>query len=231
MCNYWKQRNMKLSKSLEDSLKKDDLSNLAIDLGEVGIDAILEGGLLRDIPILSTIVSSINVIGSVRDALFTKKLISFLSELSDVSVEQRRSMIESIDNSNDYKIKVGEKLIYIIEKAEDHYTSKIIAIFFSEFLSGKITYNQFLKISRIIDSMFIDDFLEFASDSSEPMDFYSDNTFINTGLVDVYYEPVVVTDGDKYDEYDKYVTSGGVSLYVTRIGEIVRSVLKAKNYT
>ncbi|EJL6860980.1 hypothetical protein NMS86_003509 [Vibrio cholerae] len=222
---------MKLSKSLEDSLKKDDLSNLAIDLGEVGIDAILEGGLLRDIPILSTIVSSINVIGSVRDALFTKKLISFLSELSDVSVEQRRSMIESIDNSNDYKIKVGEKLIYIIEKAEDHYTSKIIAIFFSEFLSGKITYNQFLKISRIIDSMFIDDFLEFASDSSEPMDFYSDNTFINTGLVDVYYEPVVVTDGDKYDEYDKYVTSGGVSLYVTCIGEIVRSVLKAKNYT
>ncbi|ENM5799707.1 hypothetical protein NTH31_003720 [Vibrio mimicus] len=231
MCNYWKQRKMKLSKSLEDSLKKDDLSNLAIDLGEVGIDAILEGGVLRDIPILSSIVSGINVIGSVRDALFTKKLISFLSELSDVSVEQRRSMIESIDNSNEYKIKVGEKLIYIIEKAEDHYTSKIIAIFFSEFLVGEITYNQFLKISRIIDSMFIGDFLEFASESSEPIDFDSDNTFINTGLVDVYFEPVVVKDGDKYDEYDKYVTSGGASLYVTRIGELVRSVLKGKNYT
>ncbi|WP_337909765.1 hypothetical protein [Vibrio cholerae] len=222
---------MKLSKSLEDSLKKDDLSNLAIDLGEVGIDAILEGGVLRDIPILSSIVSGMNVIGSVRDALFTKKLISFLSELSDVSVEQRRSMIESIDNSNEYKIKVGEKLIYIIEKAEDHYTSKIIAIFFCEFLVGKITYNQFLKISRIIDSMFIGDFLEFASESSGPIDFDSDNTFINTGLVDVYFEPVVVKDGDKYDEYDKYVASGGASLYVTRIGELVRSVLKGKNYT
>ncbi|MCZ4374346.1 MULTISPECIES: hypothetical protein [Vibrio] len=222
---------MKLSKSLEDSLKKDDLSNLAIDLGEVGIDAILEGGVLRDIPILSSIVGGINVIGSVRDALFTKKLISFLSELSDVSVEQRRSMIESIDNSNDYKIKVGEKLIYIIEKAEDHYTSKIIAIFFSEFLVGEITYNQFLKISRIIDSMFIGDFLEFASESSEPIDFDSDNTFINTGLVDVYFEPVVVKDGDNYDDYDKYVTSGGASLYVTHIGELVRTVLKGKNYT
>ncbi len=57
MCNYWKQRKMKLPKSLEESLKKDDLSNLAIDLGEVGIDAILEGGVLRDIPILSSIVS------------------------------------------------------------------------------------------------------------------------------------------------------------------------------
>ncbi|EIZ1340456.1 hypothetical protein WB861_004467 [Vibrio parahaemolyticus] len=222
---------MKLSKSLEDSLKKDDLSNLAVNIGEVGIDAILDNGVLRDIPILSSIVGGINAIGSVRDALFTKKLVSFLSELSDIPVEQRRSMIDSIDNSDDYKVKVGEKLIYIIEKAEDHYTSKVIAIFFSEFLVGEITYNQFLKISRIINSMFIGDFLEFASESSEPIDFDSDNTFINTGLVDVYFEPVVVKDSDYYDDCEKYVISGGASLYVTPIGELIRSILKEKNYT
>ncbi|ELA9714082.1 TPA: hypothetical protein KD131_004660 [Vibrio parahaemolyticus] len=222
---------MKISKSLEDSLKKDDLSNLAVNIGEVGIDAILDNGVLRDIPILSSIVGGINAIGSVRDALFTKKLVSFLSELSDIPVEQRRSMIDSIDNSDDYKVKVGEKLIYIIEKAEDHYTSKVIAIFFSEFLVGEITYNQFLKISRIIDSMFIGDFLEFASESSEPIDFDSDNTFINTGLVDVYFEPVIVKDSNYYDDCEKYVTSGGASLYVIPIGELVRSILKGKNYT
>ncbi|MFS1862641.1 hypothetical protein BCU54_016280 [Vibrio lentus] len=102
---------MKLSKSLEESLKKDDLSNLAVNLSEVGIDAILDNGVLRDIPVLSCLVGSINVIGSVCDALFTKKLISFLSELSDIPAEQRRSMIDSIDNSEDYKVKVGEKLL------------------------------------------------------------------------------------------------------------------------
>ncbi|MGU5653435.1 hypothetical protein [Aeromonas allosaccharophila] len=178
---------MKLSQSLEDSLKKDDLSNLAVNLGEVGIDAILDNGILRDIPILSSILGGINAIGSIRDALFTKKLVNFLSELSDIPVEQRRNMIDSIDNQNDFKIKVGEKLIYIIEKAEDHYTSKIIAVFFAEFLAGAITYNQFLKISRIIDNMFIGDFLEFANESSQPINFDSENTFINTGLVDVYF--------------------------------------------
>ncbi|NVN80178.1 hypothetical protein [Vibrio sp. Scap16] len=222
---------MMLSKSLEESLKKDDLRNLAVNLAEVGIDAILDNGVLRDIPVLSSLVGGINAIGSVRDALFTKKLISFLSELSDIPVEQRRSMIDSIDNSDDYKVKVGEKLIYIIEKAEDHYTSKVIAIFFSEFLVGEITYNQFLKISRIIDSMFIGDFLEFASESSDPIDFNSENTFINTGLVDVYFEPVVVKDSDCYEDCEKYETSGGASLYITSIGEIVRLVLKGKNYT
>ncbi|SUB63525.1 Uncharacterised protein [Plesiomonas shigelloides] len=222
---------MKLSQSLEDFLKKDDLSNLAVSFGEVGIDAILENGILKDIPILSSILGGINAIGSVRDALFAKKLVSFLSELSDIPVEQRQNMIDLIDNSNDFKVKVGEKLIYIIEKAEDHYTSKIVAIFFAEFLTEKITYDQFLKVSRIINNMFIGDFLDFASESSDPIDFDSENTFINTGLVDVYFEPVLVEDNDDYKSYGKYVTSGGASLYVTPIGELIRSVLKGKNYT
>ena len=222
---------MKLSQSLEDFLKKDDLSNLAVSFGEVGIDAILDNGILRDIPILSSILGGINAIGSVRDALFAKKLVSFLSELSDIPVEQRQNMIDLIDNSNDFKVKVGEKLIYIIEKAEDHYTSKIVAIFFAEFLTEKITYDQFLKVSRIINNMFIGDFLDFASESSDPIDFDSENTFINTGLVDVYFEPVLVKDNDDYKSYGKYVTSGGASLYVTPIGELIRSVLKGKNYT
>lgn len=222
---------MKLSQSLEDFLKKDDLSNLAVSFGEVGIDAILENGILKDIPILSSILGGINAIGSVRDALFAKKLVSFLSELSDIPVEQRQNMIDLIDNSNDFKVKVGEKLIYIIEKAEDHYTSKIVAIFFAEFLTEKITYDQFLKVSRIINNMFIGDFLDFASESSVPIDFDSENTFINTGLVDVYFEPVLVEDNDDYKSYGKYVTSGGASLYVTPIGELIRSVLKGKNYT
>lgn len=222
---------MKLSQSLEDFLKKDDLSNLAVSFGEVGIDAILENGILKDIPILSSILGGINAIGSVRDALFAKKLVSFLSELSDIPVEQRQNMIDLIDNSNDFKVKVGEKLIYIIEKAEDHYTSKIVAIFFAEFLTEKITYDQFLKVSRIINNMFIGDFLDFVSESSVPIDFDSENTFINTGLVDVYFEPVLVEDNDDYKSYGKYVTSGGASLYVTPIGELIRSVLKGKNYT
>ncbi|CAG9000171.1 MAG: hypothetical protein CENE_02161 [Candidatus Celerinatantimonas neptuna] len=102
---------------------------MAVNLGEVGIDALLSNSVLKDIPILSTIVGSIHAIGSVRDALFAKKLVSFLSELSDISARERRRMIESIDNSDDYKIKVGEKLIYIIERVEDYYSSKIIAIF------------------------------------------------------------------------------------------------------
>ncbi len=222
---------MKLPKLLEKSLKKDDLSHLTANLGEVGIDAILDNGVLKDIPILSSIVGSINAIGSIRDALFTKKLISFLSELTDIPMEQRQSMIESIDNSDDYKIKVGEKLIYIIEKAEDHYTSKIIAMFFAEFLAGEITYDEFLKISRIIDSMFIGDFLNFASESAKPSDLISENTFINTGLVDVYFEPVIVEDNDDYKSSEKYTTSGGASLHITPIGELVRQLLRGKKYT
>ncbi|HAS6327713.1 TPA: hypothetical protein ACGU7T_004671 [Vibrio vulnificus] len=63
---------MKLSKSLEVTLKKDDLKSLAIDLGEVGIDSLMASGICKDIPILSTILGSIGVVGNIRDALFVK---------------------------------------------------------------------------------------------------------------------------------------------------------------
>ncbi|EGR2558720.1 hypothetical protein DX887_23290 [Vibrio alginolyticus] len=222
---------MKLSKSLEVTLKKDDLKSLAIDLGEVGIDSLMASGICKDIPILSTILGSIGVVGNIRDALFVKKLISFLTEISDIPVEQRRTMIESIEASDDYRAKVGEKLIYIIERSEDHYSSRIIATFFAAFLDGEITYNQFLKINRIIDTMYIGDFLAFAQGSYEQLDLDSEDTYINTGLVDVSFEPVTVEDNDDYKSYGKYVTSGGPSLYVTPIGETVRTILRGRNYT
>jgi hypothetical protein len=229
MCNKGAVNSMNLSKSLESSLKKDNLKNLMTGVGEVGLDSIMENGLWRDIPILSTLLSSIKTIGNVGDALFVKKLVSFLAERSDISIEKRQEMLESIELSEAYQLNVGEKLIYIIERSEDHFSSKIIAVFFAAFINEEITYNQFLRISRIIDNMYIGDFLTFANESSTVN---LDQTLTNTGLVELYIEDIVVEDNDDYKRSDKYITSGGgAGFEVTEIGEIVRKVLRYQNYT
>lgn len=229
MFNKGDLNSMNLSKSLENSLKKDNLKNLMLGVGEVGLDSIMEIGVWRDIPILSTLLSSIKSIENVRDALFAKKLISFLTELSEIPIEKRKEMIESIESSGDYQLNVGEKLIYIIERSEDHFSSKIIAVFFAAFIDEQITYDQFLRISRIIDNMYINDFLSFADELST-LNF--DQTLANTGLVDLYFEDVVVEDNDDYKRSDKYITSGGeASFTISEIGEVIRKVLRNKNYS
>ncbi|WP_063659645.1 hypothetical protein [Aliivibrio fischeri] len=218
---------MKLSKSLENSLKKDDLKNVMIGIGEVGLDSIMESGAWRDVPILSSLLGGIKTIGNVRDALFIKKLLSFLTELSEIPIEKRQKMIESIELSEDYQLNVGEKLIYIIERSEDHFSSKIIAIFFAAFINEQITYTQFLRISRIIDNMYLGDFLSFANESSN---LNLDPSLANTGLVDLYFDEVVVEDNDDYKRSGKYITSGGeLSFEVSDIGAVIRKILRDKN--
>ena len=220
---------MKLSKSLESSLKKDDLKNLMIGIGEVGLDSIMESGALRDVPILSSLLGGIKTIGNVRNAIFIKKLLSFLNELSETPIEKRQKMIESIELSEDYQLNVGEKLIHIIERSEDHFSSKIIATFFAAFINEQITYTQFLRISKIIDNMYIGDFLSFANESSN---LNLDQSLTNTGLVDLYFNEVVVEDNDDYKRSGKYITSGGeLSFEVSDIGVVIRKILRDKNYT
>ncbi|OCH62177.1 hypothetical protein A6D98_06325 [Aliivibrio fischeri] len=200
-----------------------------VGVGEVGLDSIMESGAWRDIPILSSLLSGIKTIGNVRDALFIKKLLSFLTELSDIPIEKRQKMIDSIESSEDYQLNVGEKLIYIIERSEDHFSSKIIAVFFAAFINEQITYTQFLRISRIIDNMYLGDFLSFANESS---DCNLDSSLSNTGLIDLYFDSVIVEDNDDYERSDKYVTSGGDAYFeVSEIGAVIRKVLHDKIYT
>ena len=68
-----------LSVAFGDSLKEDSVSCIS-DLAEVGLDAIFEDGMLKDIPILSTAVSLYKIGSSIKERHNLKKLILFLSE-------------------------------------------------------------------------------------------------------------------------------------------------------
>ncbi|HED36968.1 MAG TPA: hypothetical protein ENI76_01780 [Ignavibacteria bacterium] len=119
-----------LTSSLDKTLKNSDLHNVSVGLAEVVIDRLIDDGVTKDIPIIGTIVGVGKVALGIREGLFLKKIIYFITELKDIPASKRRKMVDEIDSSLRYRIKVGEKLLYIIEKCEDHEKSKIIARLF-----------------------------------------------------------------------------------------------------
>lgn len=127
-----------LSNSLEQTLKDSDLQNVTISLAEVFTDSLLEDGTAKDIPIIGTVIGLGKTAIGIKESLFLKKVIYFISELKNVSAAKRHSMIEKIDASGKFRTKVGEKLLYIIDKCEDHEKSQIIARLFSAFLLENI---------------------------------------------------------------------------------------------
>src|SRR5262245_61944564 len=99
-----------LDLSLIESIKSSDLKDIAVDLSEIGLDSLLEDGLLKDIPVFGSLVKLYKTGQTIRDALFAKKLLLFLQGISKVSPEQRRATIEKLNASEDFQKQVGENL-------------------------------------------------------------------------------------------------------------------------
>ena len=210
----------KLTNSLDKTLKDSDLHNVTAGLSEVLIDSLIEDGIAKDIPIIGTIVGLGKVALGIRERLFLKKIIYFISELKEIPTSKRHKMIDKIDSSQKYRIKVGEKLLYIIEKCEDHEKSKIIAYLFSAFIEGMLTYDEFLRSASVVEKIIPEDLIKFVNDDFETNALIDAGEYLNTGLVELelFFE----------DEMDLKLPKSRGELYVkiSEIGSKIKDVLK-----
>lgn len=153
---------------IEESIKSTDLSDLASSLSEVGLDSLMKDGPLKDIPVIGTIMSIWNLGSTVQDHLFADKLISFLVAISEVDINERKKMIEEIEVNDDYKIKVGKKLLYIINRSEDHEVSSIVGKLYAARCKNILDYDEFLKASSIVTNVHSASLKDFLSSSPAP---------------------------------------------------------------
>jgi len=226
----------KLSNSLEETIKDSNLQDVTADLAETFTDTLLKEGILKDIPIIGTILSLTRVTINLNDRLLIKKLIYFISELKTIDPEKRKRLIEEIDNSDKQRIKVGEKLLYIIDKCDDHTYAKYVAILFSAFLNEDMTYEEFLRGCSILQRLLIQDIelliktkvseleTQLTKHDRGVTDFQ--NSLITAGILATHIDSVSVRDQDDYKQTDKYVVEGGDQIiYLTDIGHKLKLVL------
>ena len=231
-----------LSNSLEQTLKDSDLHNVTISLAEVFADNLMEDGIAKDIPIIGTVIGLGKTTLGIKESLFLKKVIYFISELKNISATKRYEMIDKIDKSGKFRTKVGEKLLYIIDKCDDHEKSQIIARLFSAFLMGTISYDEFLRAAHIVDHLMIDDLKWFIENGWENEDSwkYSDHPnyehgYLNidevgniatSGLVEIVSPEIMVRDQDDWKRDDKYIVEGSeLSVRITDIGKKIQEIL------
>ncbi len=223
-----------IDKSLTETIRNSDLQNVSADLAEIVLDSMLEDGILKDLPIVGSIIGLSKKTLTVKDSLFLKKIIFFLTELKDIPSKQRQEMIDSVNKSNKQKIKVGEKLIFILDKCDDYCDAKYIGQFFCGFLENKITYEEFLKGARIIQNIYIRDLeyflereiskIEIKVSTEEAPD---EDTFplINSGICCFGYNSTRVVKA--YKIYEKYGISGGEAVvWITSIGKKLKDILR-----
>lgn len=127
-------------------------------LGELTIDAFLNEGVLRDVPILGTLVGLGRAGVAVRDFLFAKKLQTFLIELHRVPDKRERFVLD-MDADPATRDKVGMQLMVLLERFEEAEKARFLGRAFAAYLREEIDIGAFLRMSRAIDRCLVEDLL------------------------------------------------------------------------
>lgn len=223
---------MDIQSTFDDSLRNSALPDAAIDVAEVSIDALLNNDLLKQVPIVKTFLGVAQAGINIHDKLFLKKILSFLSNIDGTDPDERKEIINSIDNSKKYRLKVGEKLLYVIDSCDDHEGAERIAKLFRAVLTKSITYNEYLEASSIIARLSGRE-LELFLNSYKIGYMYDDaSELIHTGLVfsrteeiSVDLRKVTQDDWDDPEEhYETDVSGGEITIMPTAAADTIYEV-------
>jgi len=134
-------------------------SEIVSSISELGLDKILNEGRIKDIPILSTIVSLYKFGLGVKVYLFIKKLYRFLFNIQDISEKERKDFAKRLDADKNLRRKVGKHLLLILDKLDDIEKSDLIARAFKGFIRGEYDLATFQRLSMAVERCLLADFM------------------------------------------------------------------------
>lgn len=158
---------------------KSDSVSLISDFAETSLDAFITNETIKDVPIIGTISKLLNIGNTINDRIFTKKLIHFLTELKGLDQDLILKEIQYIDDSKEYTQKVGEKLLEIITRIDSDEKPNIIGRLFKNFLLKNIEYNEFLKLSHLVENIFILELLSLKQSEQYPTPFINKQGYLD----------------------------------------------------
>lgn len=125
------------------------------DVSELALDAALDEGLLKEIPVFGWFAKGYGVVTAMRDRIFLKKIALFLKGVS-VKGQSPEKFQEELSNPEFCK-KVGETLILLLDRQDNFDKAQFLGKVFNGYLRGEFDYDMFLRLASAIDRALITD--------------------------------------------------------------------------
>jgi len=182
-------RSNELGVSLAETLRRSDISTVGLELAELALDSTMSEGILRDVPVLGALTGLWRTGRTVRDFLFTKKLVAFLRTLVDVPAEQRSEMIDRLEADRQFRRKVGEEIVLLLDRLDSMAKAVLMGRAFRGYCLGAFDALTLERLNHAIDRILERDLRrlpEFVA-NEQAMDDMTTQSFVNAGLA---YMPV-----------------------------------------
>ena len=138
--------------SFEDSISE-EVSGCVTELTEIGLDAIMDEGLLKEIPFVSTAISIYKIGQSLKERQYVSKLAVFLDEINKgIADEAERSKYrEKFRADQKFRHKELEYLLVLIDRYISFDKPQMRAKLYLAYLDGTIIWEEFTMYAEVID--------------------------------------------------------------------------------
>ena len=185
-------------KHLEETVISPDLKKVNESLSEVVLDSFLDDGLFKDIPLVSTVLGLYRTTQNYKKLRFVKKLHKVLFQLDEVPVEERNNFVKKLGIVE--KEDLLRRILYLIDQLDEVEKAEIVGKLLKSYLQGKIDRQDFLRLSVVVNKIYLDDLtyfniqhsytgevskekrLQFLNDNENQIH-YSEESLVQSGLL------------------------------------------------
>jgi hypothetical protein len=133
-------------------------SDVVKDYAELGIDSLLDAGVLRDIPILKTLLAVKDIGVKMRTYLYEKKVQAFLDGLRG-GLDNDDKAVDDFVKGEKERQKFAETAFVLIERYDDIHKPEVMGLLWAACAKGLVSYNQVARLCHLIDRVYWDDLL------------------------------------------------------------------------
>jgi hypothetical protein len=189
-----------------------NFEDTAEDYIELGIDSVLEEGLLKEVPIVKTLFSTFKFAKNIYDRNLLKNLVIFIKELNSGSLDsdKKDKYKEKLDSNQKFAEKELGRVLIILNNYIDNEKTVFLARLFRAYIIQQINWEEFCEYSEVINRLFIQDvkiLIEIASanfkDTSNREDLFRIERLNSLGIIALSMKAISVSSlsGARQDSY------------------------------
>lgn len=148
----------KLIPTFKQSVLDSALLDSTTDIIELGIDSVLNDGLLKDLPFFNLLLGTMHTVKNIRDRNFLKNTVLFINSLNakEISPKKLSQYREKLNNEKTAEQELGRVLV-ILDRYVDSIKSRVLGIIFRKYIEEEYSWSKFCELSDILSRLFIED--------------------------------------------------------------------------
>ena len=206
----------KLTEDFEKSLF-DNSKEILGEYIELGIDSFINDGILKDIPIVNSIVAVLKIGKNIHDRNLLRQTLTFINEFNsgNISKDKLNAYKSTIENNPKKCEEELGRILILLNSYVDKEKSVMLAKLYKSYLGQDITWSEFCEYSEIINRIFIQD-LEILNDiyhgeideTTNRTDMYRIERINSLGIIGTSFKSVKISviNGASQNRQDMYIS-------------------------